>query len=210
MIIHQPYEWTGKIMPESTEERLLYAATLVFSDKGFRDSSVDDIVAEARASKSTFYKHFPNKENALLAVFQRFAWLVVDRVKQGMAQAEKKSLQMYAGVYAYVEACFEFRKLTRLLLIDAVGVSLPLENARREAHEYFASLFYQELQMEGGRRIEKDESEIVSRAMVGAINEVVLSALNKEENPDIERIATILSTILTRYLKQGKTNRAGG
>lgn len=61
----------------SGQQRILQAGRQLFFRDSFQDVSIDAIVAEARVSKSTFYKHFDGKESLLSAVIdeesQRFA-----------------------------------------------------------------------------------------------------------------------------------------
>jgi AcrR family transcriptional regulator len=51
-----------------TRKRLLDAATVVFSDKGYHATRVDDIVRRARTSHGTFYLYFANKEDLFHAL----------------------------------------------------------------------------------------------------------------------------------------------
>ncbi len=51
-----------------TRKRLLDAATVVLSDKGFHATRVDDIVRRARTSHGTFYLYFANKEDLFHAL----------------------------------------------------------------------------------------------------------------------------------------------
>ena len=52
-------------------ERILDAAERVFLGRGFQSASVDEIAAEAPASKPTIYAHFPGKEALFAAVVAR-------------------------------------------------------------------------------------------------------------------------------------------
>ncbi|WP_047150762.1 TetR/AcrR family transcriptional regulator [Aneurinibacillus tyrosinisolvens] len=196
---------------DNPEDRLLAAAIHVFSEKGYYESSVDDIVSEAKASKTTFYKYFQNKEDMLIQVFQRLASLMGERVEKALLHTPKNAARTFAGIRAYLETCFEYRELARLLLIDTVGVSRRLEQVRREAHTYFASIFFEELQkgLKGGF-VTSEEARIVSRAMVGAVNEVVLTVIDKQQEPNIHNLTEVLSSMLTRYLKNIPHNEIGG
>jgi AcrR family transcriptional regulator len=49
--------------------RLLRAAAVVFARVGYADASAEGISREAGMSKATFYEHFANKEEAILALF---------------------------------------------------------------------------------------------------------------------------------------------
>ncbi len=51
--------------------RILDAALRVFSRRGYRDASVDDIADESRTSKGRVYFHFPGKEAIFLALPER-------------------------------------------------------------------------------------------------------------------------------------------
>ena len=49
--------------------RLFAAAAAVFARSGYADASAEGISREAGMSKATFYEHFANKEECLLAMF---------------------------------------------------------------------------------------------------------------------------------------------
>jgi AcrR family transcriptional regulator len=48
-----------------TRQRLTDAALRLFEERGYSDTTVDDIVAEAGMSQRTFFHHFPTKEAVL-------------------------------------------------------------------------------------------------------------------------------------------------
>ncbi|SER06332.1 TetR/AcrR family transcriptional regulator [Microlunatus flavus] len=48
-------------------ERLLRTASRLFYDEGIRAVGVERILAEAPATRATFYRHFPSKEDLVLA-----------------------------------------------------------------------------------------------------------------------------------------------
>ena len=57
--------------PSSARERLLAVAYDLFSRRGIRAVGVDTIVAQAGVAKMTFYRHFPSKDDLVLAFLQR-------------------------------------------------------------------------------------------------------------------------------------------
>ncbi len=68
---------------ERLTERLLKAATKIFMEKGYAAASMGEIAARAHASKETFYRHFPTKDELFRAVVIRRA----ERVAQGLGTA---------------------------------------------------------------------------------------------------------------------------
>ena len=60
-----------KVLPEYKDvikSRIIGAALIVFSKKGYHDSKIDEIAKEAGLSKPTLYKYIKSKEDILLAI----------------------------------------------------------------------------------------------------------------------------------------------
>src|SRR6478735_6633937 len=53
--------------------RLFEAAATVFARVGYAEGSAEAIAREAGMSKATFYEHFANKEECILALFDEAA-----------------------------------------------------------------------------------------------------------------------------------------
>ena len=66
----------SQIRTERVTNRLLDAASKFFMERGFEATSMGEIARYARASKETFYRHFPGKEDLFRAVVVRGAKLV--------------------------------------------------------------------------------------------------------------------------------------
>src|ERR1700735_4139765 len=68
---------TGSGLPEGadrrsrrsaeTRERLFVAAVQLFAEKGFAETTVEDITNAADVGKGTFFNYFPSKEHILIA-----------------------------------------------------------------------------------------------------------------------------------------------
>src|SRR3954447_12182836 len=68
-------------------ERLLQAAAEVFARSGYSEASAEAISREAGMSKATFYEHFANKEEAILALFDEAAAVALGRMAEAAAAA---------------------------------------------------------------------------------------------------------------------------
>ena len=53
---------------EKRKQELLNIAYQLFIQKGYEETSIDDIIAQAHIAKGTYYYHFPSKEATLEAV----------------------------------------------------------------------------------------------------------------------------------------------
>jgi AcrR family transcriptional regulator len=57
--------------PSTARERVLAVAYELFSRRGIRAVGVDTIIERAGVAKMTFYRHFPSKDDLVLAFLQR-------------------------------------------------------------------------------------------------------------------------------------------
>ena len=68
-------------------ERLLRAAAAEFAERGYAGASSESISRRAAMSKATFYEHFANKEECMLALFDLAQAVVTD----AMATAARRA-----------------------------------------------------------------------------------------------------------------------
>src|SRR5438067_6149511 len=66
--------------PSEARSRLLHTATRLFYAEGIHTVGIDRIVAEAQVTRATLYRHFPGKEDLVLAYLNE-----VDRAMRGQA-----------------------------------------------------------------------------------------------------------------------------
>ena len=59
--------------PEETEKKILDAAYELFVERGYENTSIQNIIDRTALSKGAIYHHFESKESILLAVFRRVA-----------------------------------------------------------------------------------------------------------------------------------------
>ncbi|MFE0531234.1 TetR/AcrR family transcriptional regulator [Micromonospora parva] len=65
--------------PSEARLRLLRTATRIFYTEGIHSVGVDRIIAEAKVTRATFYRHFPSKDDLILAYLRE-----VQQMERGM------------------------------------------------------------------------------------------------------------------------------
>src|SRR5690348_8401994 len=72
--LHQSKKSSTDVLPDRRQrrsadirERLFQAALKLFSEKGFAETTVEDITNAADVGKGTFFNYFPSKEHILIA-----------------------------------------------------------------------------------------------------------------------------------------------
>jgi AcrR family transcriptional regulator len=66
-------------------ERLLAKASEIFYADGIHRVGIERIIAEARITKATFYRHFPSKQDLVLAYLETAHLAVVEQIDQVLA-----------------------------------------------------------------------------------------------------------------------------
>jgi AcrR family transcriptional regulator len=159
---------------EVRRRRLLAAALLILSERGYNDTSVDQVVAQARTSKTTFYEFFDSKEDCVRDLLAREGGSLIHTVTSAAAQGADHRDRMRRGITAFVHACAAQRELARVLLIESVGISERIEAVRNELQGRFAAVVEEE-----ARRAAADDDVfyavvdpvVFGRAVVGAVSE---------------------------------------
>jgi AcrR family transcriptional regulator len=62
--------------PSEARERLLNTAIAIFYATGIHSVGVERIVAESKVTRATFYRHFPSKEDLVVAYLERIHQLI--------------------------------------------------------------------------------------------------------------------------------------
>lgn len=91
-----------------TRAAVLEAAAEQFIQRGFVQTTIDDVAAAARVSKGTVYYHFADKSDLFEAVFRDRQARLVEAV--GRAVAEERSgawARLKAGLAAYLDQAIE-------------------------------------------------------------------------------------------------------
>ncbi|HET7521908.1 MAG TPA: TetR/AcrR family transcriptional regulator [Bacillales bacterium] len=176
--------------------KLLKAALHLYTEKGFRETSVLEVVERAHVSKTTFYNFFGSKEDLLVYLFQHVLEKVLFDVRQAVEREEKITNKSFAGIRRYLEISQQHRPVAQLLLVSSVGVSPSVEEVRQQAHVRFAELIHTTVRNEIGEMSANDDIYVVAQAIVGAINEVVVQEIIVSDKPkDIDSLAGLLNRI---------------
>ncbi len=186
-------------------ERILLAARDVFAIRGYASTGIDEIVARARVSRTTFYAFFENKEECLLAVFQLGLERVGARVVQTVTRTAALELspleRVRAEVRAVAQALAADPAMARILLIEIVGATPAAEAARTRARHAAASIIEAQLAAyEYWRGRSDHERQLASMAAMAAIGEAISDLAGRGQIERWEEIVDPVSEFVARGL----------
>ncbi len=159
---------------QTRQRRILDAAFQVFSRKGYRDASVDDIAGVSGTSKGGVYFHFPNKEAIFLAVLNRTTTRLLEKIELALATHEDPVAKADAALLTVVRTFGKHRALARLFMVEALGAGREFHRRMAEIHGEFAEVIQHHLDdAVSTGAIAAIDTEVAARAWFGALNEVI-------------------------------------
>lgn len=179
-------------------ERLFEAAAAVFSETGYADASAESISRAAGMSKATFYEHFANKEECILALFDHAYDVLLTRiVKAATAAGPEPLARMREGMRAFLVALVEFPNESQTLLVEIIGAGPAAAQRRDEIMARFAHVLDSENErMARTHDFPRFASPDDAYAIIGAISELASRQVRLSQpahpldlQPVIERFA---------------------
>jgi AcrR family transcriptional regulator len=105
---------------ESRHQSILEAMIRVAGQEGYRGATVGDTIVEAGVSRTTFYKHFDDKEACFLAAYDFAAERVLAAVAAGCADRERPWTQRARlGLESLVDLLAGNPELARIVVVEA-------------------------------------------------------------------------------------------
>jgi AcrR family transcriptional regulator len=126
---------------ESARERLLTAAAELFQEVGIQGAGVDALVAAAGVAKATFYRHFPSKDDLVVAWLRdpRARWFDDIRAQiDGLDLAPTERVERLFGAVAEWLDASDYRGCP--YLNTAREITDPAHPARKVVSEYLQEI----------------------------------------------------------------------
>lgn len=184
---------------DATRQRLLDAAEQVFAEKGYHGAVVDDIIKASDSSKGGFYFHFPNKQAIFLALIDALVPRLAAAVNRAIADEPDAVGQLDAALRTVLDTFSRHRRLSKILLVEAVGLGHGFDEKLMRTRGYFAGMIqgYLDHAVAAGA-IAPLDTETVSWAWFGAINEIVVRWLVAGQPERLEDALPALQALLLR------------
>jgi AcrR family transcriptional regulator len=140
--------------------RLLEGMAAAVNEKGYAATTIADVARHARVSKRTFYEHFADREACFLACYAHGGELALDAVVAAAGRGGPWPERVRVEVNGAGPRALALR---RTVLERFAGLLCELVDAGRRDHPRLPEL-----------------TPAMSTALVGGINELVLSTLERD------------------------------
>jgi AcrR family transcriptional regulator len=182
-------------------ERILESALAVFSERGYRDTAVDDIAVESGTSKGGVYFHFPNKQAIFLALLDRMAALLRSRVEEAIAAESDPIGRADAALLVVLRTFASHRTLSRLFLVEALGADREFKDRLAAIRASFADLIRRHLDDAVRQEaIPPIDTRLAGKVWFGALNELVTAWVLADRPGRLEAAYPALRVMLLRSI----------
>lgn len=156
---------------------ILDAALKTFVQRGYPETRVSEIAAEARVAEGTLYNYFQSKEDLLLALFDEKWGGIIDDIRNKIRRIDDPNKKLKVMFSVVVRLFRKDRHLAEIFLVDVKQSSIFMKNYPVNRVVEFIDLI-EEILEEGKRKgvYRKDlDTHVAKMIIFGAAQGILLS-----------------------------------
>ena len=171
--------------PPGHRERLIDAMAASIREKGYRDTTVADVVRLARTSRRNFYEHFDDREACFLALFDATNAVMMEQIAAAVDPEASLNAQVDAAVDAYIDNVCEQPALYASFVRELPGLGQAGAERGLVMLERFAALL---VTLVDSARAAQPELEVRPLTMdtaiiiVGGLRELAVISLQRDRD----------------------------
>lgn len=163
-------------------DRLILGVATALAEHGYGGLSVEHVIVAAGVSRTTFYNHFANKEEAVLAahdlIFERFLGLITRACNAGHRWPEK----VKAAIGAALEFAAAEPEQAQLLTLDALAANVEIARRVLDSSDHLTALLSAGRRHSARAQRAQDLPDLTEKALIGAISATVSGLLMSGES----------------------------
>jgi len=179
-----------RLTKEERRKQLIEAALRALGKKGYHDTQISDIIAEAGVARGTFYLHFQSKREIFDEIISKI-FVEVDEVVRPINKEDITRIpqEILGNIERAVTLLLENPTYIKIFFSDAVGLDAEFDQRLRK--------FYTQLlkAIQGGLRngqemgiIRDVDVEILSLCLLGSLKEILYQYVLGTHKPPLKQI----------------------
>ncbi|HKP39976.1 TetR/AcrR family transcriptional regulator [Mycobacterium sp.] len=187
---------------DAFRNRLLDGLAASIGERGYRDTTVADIVRHARTSKRTFYEQFASKEECLIELLRRNNEDLIAGIQARVDPEADWQEQIHQAAVAYVDHIEARPAITLSWIREAPALGAAAQPLHRLAMEHLTDMLVDLTDSPGFRRADLSPiSRPLALILLGGLRE--LTALFVEDGRDVRGIIESAVTAASAILGPG-------
>jgi AcrR family transcriptional regulator len=183
----------------ATVEELLTTARRLFVERGYADTSLEQLVREVGVTKGALYHHFSSKRDLFRAVYEREQQSLTEICTNASRRRRDLRLKFLDSLRAFFEASLD-PGVRRITLIDAPG-ALGWEEMREVESRYTLALIVSalELAMDRGRMARRPVEPLAHLVFGAACEGVMLCARSDDQDATAHQVLADLDVLIAAF-----------
>jgi AcrR family transcriptional regulator len=188
---------------QERRERILMAALELFGTRGYTDSTIEGICAEAGVGIRAFYDEFRTREELFRQVYDYAAGRAYDALEAALLQEPERPMpeRVRSALQALLDALLGDPRCGRVVCIENAALEPTLGPHRITTLKRFATLSFSALPPATQARL--PNPRLWSIILSGGINAVITDWLISPVRPEIDQLADDLTELWLRTLPAG-------
>ncbi len=167
--------WGGPMSTETRRNLILAAMIRVVGRKGYKETSVADVIEEAGTSRTTFYKHFEDKHDCFLAAYDMLVEQVFAEVTENCDGSQPWLQRVRNGLTKIVELFALDPLLARTAVVEVAAAGADARQRHFDAVARFTEFLEDGREMADGRELPENISLMSAGAVSGLIFDELLA-----------------------------------
>jgi TetR/AcrR family transcriptional regulator, fatty acid metabolism regulator protein len=191
-------------------ERILSSAMRVFASKGFFQSKVSDIAADAGVADGTIYLYFKSKDDLLISLFETQMERVNQELRRAIEGADDAGEKLRRFTRAYMNLVAQNRHAAEVITIELrQSAKFMKDYANPKFGEFLKILagVIDEGQKQGVLRSDVP-AYVAARGLFGLLDELALMwVTSRSDKLDIRKVADWVGTVVLEGLQAPQAPR---
>jgi AcrR family transcriptional regulator len=160
---------------ESRRDLILAAMIRVVGSKGYKETSVADVIEETPTSRTTFYKYFEDKHDCFLAAYEMLVEQVFAEVVANCDGSQPWLERVETGLSTIVKLFALDPELARTAVVEVAAAGADARQLHWNAVSRFTAFLEDGRELSGGRELPENISLMSAGAVSGLIFDELLA-----------------------------------
>jgi AcrR family transcriptional regulator len=185
---------------ETRRQLILEAMVRVVGRKGYKATSVADVIEAGGVSRTTFYKHFEDKHECFLAAYDMVVERVLDAVIANCDGEQTWLERVRVGLATIVDLFALDPELARTAIVEVAAAGADARRRHWSAIVRFTEFLEEGEELAGGRELPDNIALMAAGAVSGLIFDELLTG-RAERLPEL--LPDLLFAMLVPYIGPG-------
>ena len=190
-----------EIQKQQVRERILDEALSLFSERGFKKTTVADIVGQCDIARGTFYNYFPDMNSLFDALINQLNQRIIEAIQHTRKQTDN----LYDYLYGTFKSYFDLIGSEQMIQFHIVNQAYIRQSSyQSDLIKVIVKNLNRDLKSDLNIKAfnEKYEFLLLSYMLVGSPPELFLATHTTDINLSSEQLATFLSKLFYKVLME--------